>query len=691
MVKSPNMSSLAILDLDPDLLPLGTTPLHVAANNRDTGIVSSLLTHYQWQLNSPLDQVDKHGRTPLCVALQNGRLEVARLLIETGANLEVGIAGSGHTAAEILAMSAYQPLVMNLVADSVKLMMKPACVNTILTSAAYDGNDALLKQLLGDHGTEVNSVDHLSHTALYYACLNGHTSTAQILLDYGATVSHWNSFSSTPLHLTCTRGDVAMLEVLLQEWVCPNPEQVLNIQDSRGCSCAHLTLYHKRFDAFNYLLTHFRHCIDTDLKDANGHSLSGLLFYSRFRLDSIPPDVSSHLPLLSVEEAMWTLHSAVQDGDLATVERSLSLLSPTQMDTFDHTRHTPLMLAATRGHLEISKVLVHAGASPATTSPNGRAALLCACECGSFDVAKFLISLPDVSLTSFFECFSQPLSRELLNFLLDYFHSSTSAQKPAHWQKWLSLAARNRQIGRREFSQLVNQICPRDWLKELAVGKYEYCSPPPLRDTPLNFLPVYVEEQSTESCTKYRESRRFRSSMPYPKRRTFAPFTAPRLPTPSMSFRNLSSTSTKHRRRKTAKKPKPVFYCPLHEAAISGNSDVLGFILSKAPQLVGLKEELLFKTLSADGGQTVVEIMARSFTMFEDQFDSWLVSWVKKGEKFGAFLPDGVRYELALLHYILVSAGGKVLHSSQLSLSSSATASHPCIVPQPSRTPLDKW
>ena len=674
------MSNLAILDLDPDLLPNGTTPLHVAANNYDGSIVSSLLAHYQRQQDSPLDQVDSHGRTPLCVALQNGRFVVARLLIEAGANLEAGMSGSGHTLAEVLAQSAYEPLLSSLVSGSPKSMVASLPVSALIISAACEGRDALLKQLLGDYGDEVDTVDHMTRTALHYASQNCHTSAAQILLEYGAAVSRQDSLGSTPLHLACSSGDVAMLEVLLQDWACPNPEHVLNVQDSRRHTCGHVTLHYERFDALEYLLTHFRHCINTDLRDYSGHSLSGLLFYSRIRLNSIPPDISLHLPLLSVEEAMWTLHSAVHEGDLTAVERSLSLLTPAQVDTYDHTQHTPLMLAATRGHLDISRALVRAGANPNTAHPTGRTALMCACESRCFDVAKFLLSLPDAStsLTLFFDHFSRPLSKELLQFLLDYFRSNASAQKPTHWQKWLSLATSSREIGRHEFSQLVKHVCPWDWLQKLAVGTYE-CTVPPSScppGTPLNCLPAYVEDESIESWKEYRQARRFRAYKPRLKlREKYAPFVPPG-PALSIGFKEMSCTTPKRHRRK---QPKPVMYSPLHEAAISGNSDIVGFILSEA-QLAGLKEKLVFETLPVRRGQTVLEVMARSFARFEDQFDSWLVNRVVQMEQFGASLPEGVCCEQALLHYLLVSAGGKVVQ-------------HPSTARprQPSKTPLDNW
>jgi hypothetical protein len=143
-----------------------------------------------------------------------------------------------------------------------------------------------------------------------------------------------------------------------------------------------------------------------------------------------------------------------------------------------------------------------------------------------------------------------------------------------------------------------------------------------------------------------------------------------------MGFQGLKETSCAGPGNRCSRLKRSAFYFPLHEAAISGNSNVVRYILSEA-QFAGLKEKLLFETLSARRGLTVIEIMGKRFARFEGLFDTWLVKRVVERMKQFASLPDGVHYKLALVHYILTSASGKLLRHSK--------------VERWSKTPLDKW
>ncbi len=123
---------------------------------------------------------------------------------------------------------------------------------------------------------------------------------------------------------------------------------------------------------------------------------------------------------------------------------------------------------------------------------------------------------------------------------------------------------------------------------------------------------------------------------------------------------------------------KKILYHPLHEAAESGNSAVLGAILKEAS--FSLPNKLLFETFDSRG-QSVVELMVRKFDSFADRLDSAFVRRVE--EKFGFTLLDGIAYDESLLHYLLATGGqhvGLVRHLTQ-----------PSKDRHYSRTPQDKW
>ena len=63
----------------------------------------------------------------------------------------------------------------------------------------------------------VNSLDPHGCTALFYACENGHTDTAQLLLNYGADPHITNPQGVTPLAIARQRNDNQALVQVLEE------------------------------------------------------------------------------------------------------------------------------------------------------------------------------------------------------------------------------------------------------------------------------------------------------------------------------------------------------------------------------------------------------------------------------------------------------------------------------------------
>ena len=667
-----------ILELDSDLLPLGATPLHLAVHN-STKAVSMLLESYSKQ-DPAIDQPDSHGRTPLCVALQNARFEAARLLIEAGANLDAQFIGKDKTISEVLVECSYHSFVTTLIWKNVKLKLDPEYLRVLLHSAAYEGNDELLQRILDTYEVEVDNVDHMTRTPLHYASQMGRVTSVEVLLRHGATVTSQDSGGSTPLHLACACGHMTIVELLLQDWACPSPGVVLNSPDSRSCSCAHVALYQRQFKVLEYLLEHFRSSLDLKRVDRNGHSLPGLLFYCRFMLNILPHATPVTLPYLSAEEATWVLHSATYEGDLQTVLHSLPMAN---VNAFDFTQHTPLILASMLGYVEICKALIEGGADPNMADEVGRSPLHWACENNHLKVIAYLLSLCTINPTLFFDSYSRPLSSELLELLLEYFANNVAAVRPAHWQKWLSLAARNPRITQTEFSRLVNRICPQDWAKALAQTKYEYI-PTTHKDDPRSYLSPYVEEESSADIKNYQVIQaqliQLRPYKTFKKiRKDYTPFKCMKCPPLLKAFKKIPTQKDVPDKYQSHSQ-KTTFY-PLHEAALSGNRAVFDFILDEVKySSVSLLRSVLID-IKDDCGQSVIELMARKFAIFENRFNSSLIEDIK--ERFSFSLPKSLKYEVALFHYLIVSSSpSAVKHTLRKEERSKYI---------PSRTPLDKW
>ncbi len=593
-----------IQDLSSDLLPAGATPLHLAANNNDVAALKLVIESDQ----TSVDIYDSHGRTPLVAALQNGRLNAAVLLIRNGARLDVRYEPpTGLTVSEVLSRRpAFSKLIDSLVENDIPLPFVPS---SLLPVAAYEGKTGIVRVLVLQYGVAVDHVDNLRRTALHYASQRGDLETVCCLIQLGASHTFADLSGSTPLHLACAAGHQDVVQALLEG----DGTAGLGSLDACQRTPALVALYNKRFDLLLYFLTSFRSLLKISQVDKHGHSLTTLLYTFRCRLNAIPCSHDCLLPCLSKEEASWFLFEAVSRQDSQLV--SFSLSQGASVDSWDYLQQTPLLFASKLGSLEVCRVLVDHGADPNVFDHGGRTPLQYAAEHDNLSVVEFLLCVPSVDTSRTYVQYSKPLSVGVLSVFISFFERNPDAPKPKNWLKWLSLAA---PYGRREaFMAFSEAVCPTNWVSSLTSqcqsNKQDVHSRPNTWPT----LPVY---DPTSSAFKALPRKRGHK----PPRYTEEPFTF-------------------------AHQPSQCFY-PLHEAAVHGNADVLGFILSQAGNQRAMAE--LLQAVD-DQGRTVLNIAARNHSLFGvlDQF--YLTSFVAErlAEEYG--LPEGVSLEEALLHLFM--------------------------------------
>ena len=160
--------------------------------------------------------------TALMWAAANGREEVARLLLQAGADTEWRDDGTLFTA---------------------------------LHSAATCGYSEVVRILL-EFDCDVEAVDTLGRRPLHWASLTGHAGVAQVLLDSGADKEAEDRWGQRPLHLAAKNGIFKVVEELVEA----GAEK--NALDKRGRTAAQLA-------------TQFgHHCVSQLLQDDKRRRLS---------------------------------------------------------------------------------------------------------------------------------------------------------------------------------------------------------------------------------------------------------------------------------------------------------------------------------------------------------------------------------------------------------------------------------
>jgi len=163
--------------------------------------------------------------TPLIVASRQGYSEVARVLLEHGADTETR---DNET---------YSPL----------------------ERSSVNGHVEVLRVLLENHA-DVNFLDKNNYTALHSASVNGQVAVARVLLGNGADPNAKTTNNETPLHFAGYEG---VTRILLEYGADPNA------RDSKNWTPLHDALEENRAEVARVLL---ENGVDANARDANNRT-----------------------------------------------------------------------------------------------------------------------------------------------------------------------------------------------------------------------------------------------------------------------------------------------------------------------------------------------------------------------------------------------------------------------------------
>jgi ankyrin repeat protein len=354
------------------------TPIIAAAEQMQTACAKLLLEHPY----IVLDAVDHEGKTALRYAGETNNLELVRLLIQTGADLNARTT-IDHTTTLMAACSlGHLRIVDELLNDPSiridatdyadrtalyhacpytsivkKLVEKEASVRgldrfhkTVLMRAAQIGNLDTLKILLGKK-PDIDCIDADGHTALAYASIGGHPEAVALLLDHDADPAIADNDDATPLILAAKHGHADVVDRLMGYVTGTG----LDICDYQGrTAVAHASI--------------------------RGHA-SIVECLLKNNATAWLPDHQETTPLM---------HACIHNHPLVV------RLFSEKIDAVDKTGHTALYYAAREEALECARILVSRHASPGLANAAGIAPFLVACMTGHLAMVKLLADTSDV-------------------------------------------------------------------------------------------------------------------------------------------------------------------------------------------------------------------------------------------------------------------------------------------------------
>jgi len=230
-------------DVNSESLPSGSSPLYLAARGGHVDLARMLIEH-----GADVSAQTKDEWTALHEASENGHVNVARTLVECGADMSAQTE-NGRTALHWASQYGHVNLALMLVEYGANVSAQAEDGLTALHLASHNGQGYLVWMLLV-RGAEVSAQTENGWTALHMASWWGHVDIVWGLIEYGADVSAQMKDGWTALHLASCYGHVDVA------WVLVVHGADVSTQTEDGLTALHLASENGHADLARMLTEH---------------------------------------------------------------------------------------------------------------------------------------------------------------------------------------------------------------------------------------------------------------------------------------------------------------------------------------------------------------------------------------------------------------------------------------------------
>ncbi|XP_035912923.1 serine/threonine-protein phosphatase 6 regulatory ankyrin repeat subunit B isoform X2 [Anopheles stephensi] len=369
------------------------TPLHLAAASGQMNVCKLLL-----ELGANIDATDDVGQKPIHVAAQNNYSEVAKLFLQQHPNLVMATSKDGNTCAHIAAMQGSVKVIEELMKfdrNGVISTRNKLTDSTPLQLAAEGGHADVVKVLVRA-GASCTDENKSGFTAVHLAAKNGHGQVLEVMRSTNSLRVSSKKLGLTPLHVAAYYGQADTVRELLINVPAtvksdsPSGSSLVpELGNESGLTPLHLAAYSGNENVVRLLLNSAGVQVDAATTENGYNPLHLACFGGHVPIVGLLLSRSAEL-LHSVDRHGKTgLHIAAMHGHYQMVEVLLGQGS--EINASDKNGWTPLHCTAKAGHLDVVKLLVEAGGSPKSETNYGCAPIWFAASEGHNDVLKYLM------------------------------------------------------------------------------------------------------------------------------------------------------------------------------------------------------------------------------------------------------------------------------------------------------------
>ena len=163
-------------------LPLTVTEFHEAVQDGDLEKVKKMLDEEPNSIRLLANSKDRYGNTLLFLAVLDGKIEMAKCLIDNGADVDMKSTSDGATPLHLAAIYGEIEIVKSLIDNGAQVDLKDPVGSTPLHCAVFTAQIEVVKCLI-EHGAQVDSRDKNNKTPSDKAVQRGHYEIATYLLE----------------------------------------------------------------------------------------------------------------------------------------------------------------------------------------------------------------------------------------------------------------------------------------------------------------------------------------------------------------------------------------------------------------------------------------------------------------------------------------------------------------------------